>query len=464
MAAEDDGAKSDKSAGERQRGRERSQKPPVTIDLTAERVSATEAEPGAEAEAETPQPETASPAPAETTPEPGPAAAATLPPGDAGKAGKGEPPRATRPPGASAIGSDDGWARPAIAGVVGGLIALVVLVVLQATGLVPSPGRSAASQAVEQAKAANDAVAAIDRRLSAVEMITQNLPAKGAIDALSGRLDKLEAAQGGLASKSALTTLSDDVAGLKAKVDAIPPGATHDEVAALAKRVTQLEAGAAGGNGGSVDSAAVTALSDRIDSVQASIKTLGERVSALEAKASTSAADSTRAARAIAVVALRRAAEGGAPFTTDLNLAAALGVAPDEVAALKPLAETGAPTRATLTAAFPAVGDAIIRATTRSNPNAGFFERLLTSINGLVSVRPAGPVAGNDPPAIVSRMRAAVDKGDFATALKERDGLPDAGKAASADWAKQAQDRATIDALVAKIAQAATAPTGNGPT
>ena len=61
--------------------------------------------------------------------------------------------------------------------------------------------------------------------------------------------------------------------------------------------------------------------------------------------------DSSTAARAIAIVALRRAVDEGVPFTTDLDLAAALGLPADDVAALKPFAEKGVATKAALAAA-----------------------------------------------------------------------------------------------------------------
>ena len=56
-------------------------------------------------------------------------------------------------------------------------------------------------------------------------------------------------------------------------------------------------------------------------------------------------------------------------------------------------------------------------------------------------------------------MDAAVAKGDFVMALKERDGLPAPGKAASADWATRAQARVSADALLAD--PATTAATAN---
>ena len=458
MAGEDDdkGAKPEK---ERRRGGERRQRPPVTIDLTAERVPP--AKTGAPEESKAADPAVKKPEGEAAKPPPPPPPPPPSPPPPQGEAA----PRASRPAGASAIGSDDGWTRMALAGAAGGLLALVVVLALQGIGVLPAPGRNAANQAAEQARAASEAVAGVDRRLASVEMLTKDLPGKNAVDALDGRVAQLQKEVGALATQGDLTALDDKLAALSKTVEALPQGVSESDLAALADRVARLETAGAGGDGGTVDSSAVTALSGRIDAAQATIKSLGERLAALEAKAgAATTTDSTLAARAIAVVALRRAAQGDQPFTTDLDLAAALGLPSDDVAALRPLAEKGVATRATLAAQFAGIGDAIIRATAQADPDAGFLKKLGTLISGLVSVRTTGPVAGDDPTAIVSRMRADVEGGDFAAALKEMDALPDAGKQAAADWAVRARDRAAVDTLTAKIARAVNPTAGNAPT
>jgi hypothetical protein len=461
MAAEDDGESGDKSAGAERKSRTRRQRPPVTIDLTAERVAADTAETAKEAT------EAAKPAVAEPDQHAAPPAAEQTEPAAAPEvavpeAAAPEPPRSTWLPGASIIGSDDSWTRPALAGVAGGIVALILIIVLQAIGLVPSPGRSAALQAADQAKAANEAAEALDRRVSAVEMITQNLPSKTTVEGLDGKVAQLQKQMGGLATQGDLTVLENKLAALARKVDGLPAGVTQDDLAALADRVARLEAGGAAGDGGSVGSAAVAALNSRIDRAQASLKALDDRIAGLEAKASSGAADGTLAARAIAVVALRRAVDEGAPFATDLDLAAALGLPADDVAALKPFADNGVATKAALAAQFGEVGEAIVRAAAQADADAGFFDRLIAGMGSLVTVRPAGPVAGDDPAAIVSRMRAAVDAGDLEAALRERNSLPGAGRDASADWTAAAWERVTVDGLIARIADSV--KPGNGPT
>jgi hypothetical protein len=159
------------------------------------------------------------------------------------------------------------------------------------------------------------------------------------------------------------------------------------------------------------------------------------------------------AVRAIAITALRRASEGGEPFAGEVDMVAALGVSGEDVAELRPFAESGVPARAALVADFPGVADAILAASAAADPDAGFFQRLMTGLGGLISIRPAGPIAGSDPPAIVSRMIASVGKGDLAAALAEREGLQQAGKAASTEWAASAERRVALDVLVERIAR-----------
>jgi len=133
----------------------------------------------------------------------------------------------------------------------------------------------------------------------------------------------------------------------------------------------------------------------------------------------------------------------------------AAGGAGGEVAALRPFATAGVATPAELAGEFATVADAILAATASSGPAPGLWERFVGSLRDIVSVRPAGPMTGNDPPAVVSRIEAALADGDLAKALAERATLPQAGKDASADWAQKAADRIAVDRLIAAAAGAA---------
>ena len=140
----------------------------------------------------------------------------------------------------------------------------------------------------------------------------------------------------------------------------------------------------------------------------------------------------------------------------------ALGLDETDLAALRPLAEKGAPPKSELAAAFPELADRILAASAAVDPNAGFFDRLAGFARGLVTVRPTSPIPGDTPDAIVSRMQAAVDQGDLARALSERDTLPKNAKAISAAWAQGAADRLAIDRLVEKLSRVVGGSGGTG--
>ena len=181
---------------------------------------------------------------------------------------------------------------------------------------------------------------------------------------------------------------------------------------------------------------------------------MSERLAALQARPPATA-ESDKAARALAIGTLRRAAADGAAFAGELAMLQALGLDETDIAALRPLAEKGAPPKSELADTFPEVADRILAASAAVDPNAGFFDRLAGFARGLVTVRPTSPIPGETPDAVVSRMQAAVDHGDLAQALSEREALPKNAKAVSAAWAQGAADRIAIDRLVEKLSRAA---------
>jgi hypothetical protein len=355
---------------------------------------------------------------------------------------------------------DDPTRRTAIAGVAGGVVALILVIVLQAIGLLPAPGRSAANEAAEQARVASEAIGAMDRRMTAIEAMVEGLPAmRTDIGNLEDGIAALRTVSGTFAAKSDVEGVVTVLGQLRQRIDAMPPSASRDDLDAVAERIGRLEvAVAAGGGDSSGSEAAIASLSEKLGEAETALRSLTERLAQAESEMANLGAPSPMAGgeaavRAIAITALRRASEGGAPFASEVDMLAALGVPGSDIAALRPFADRGVPAEATLAIGFPPVADAILTATASSDPDAGFFQRIVGGLGGLVSIRPAGPIAGDDPPAIVSRMTAAVDGGDLAAALAERDGLPQAGLDASTEWAARAADRVALDALVERIAR-----------
>ena len=155
-------------------------------------------------------------------------------------------------------------------------------------------------------------------------------------------------------------------------------------------------------------------------------------------------------------------ASAGESESLDTAVTDAADFDPQQISALTVLAEKGAPSLAVLASEFAAVADAILAALQTPDSEAGFFDRVLSYGGGLVKIRPIEPASGNDPTVILARMRVAVDSGDLAEALGEREALPPAGQKASRGWAARAADRLAIDRLVGEMARAPGAAEASG--
>jgi hypothetical protein len=307
--------------------------------------------------------------------------------------------------------------------VFGGAIATVLGILYHASGIIPTRADLTAADAVRQVQAVSEKVASFEGRLAALEAATSGL---SALTEKVAALEKLEDT-----NRSRIENLEN------------APPATG------------------GGDGGSVSLAPLEA---RVAAAETTLTTLGDRIGALTGRVEEIAArpppavESERAARAIAIGLLRQGAGSGQGFAADLAMLKALGLDGEAVAALEPLAKNGAPTLAALQASFPGVADAILAAVTELDPDAGFIDRLLSFGSGLVTVRPTEPIEGDTPDAVVSRMQGAVNRGDLAAALAEREKLPPAGQSASATWAAAAADRTAIDSIVDQLALSVTPP------
>lgn len=337
-----------------------------------------------------------------------------------------------------------------IAGLIGGAVALALGYGLQTSGVLPSPGETAANAAMTEAEGVKTDVSAIDQRLTSIEAASaQSIADRALLDDLSRQVGVVDALG---------ESLSDRLLKSEASIAALTDDSGNDETKqtldALSGRVAQLESAPAPDD---QSSAALTEMSKRVDALEES---LAQRQAEPATEASPEAtASAPPADRAVAVAAFQQAASAGGPFPDALDQLDTLGVDAEAVAALKPLAEKGAPSRAELTAAFPGVADAIVAAEPTADSEAGLLDRLTSYGRNLVRVRPAGA----DPDAeVVARMKTAVEAGDFAEALAERKGLPEEGQAASQTWADAVADRLEIDRLAEEIIATADAGGGSG--
>lgn len=161
------------------------------------------------------------------------------------------------------------------------------------------------------------------------------------------------------------------------------------------------------------------------------------------------------AAAAVAAAALADAAQSSRPFPTELAALERLMPQGQDLAGLRPLAETGAPTRAALAAEFPEVADHAAAASRTTQEETSLLSRISHALGALVSVRRTGDITGSGPDAVLARAERRVAEGDIEAALDQLRGLPAGGKAATADWRERAQRRVEIERRIATLRTAA---------
>lgn len=398
------------------RGPARPPKPPLTIDLAASARPNDAGEPPVEDLAD----EAVSP----TGPEP------SVPPAELVTPSSPPPSRGGR-----------NWLGLLAAAFLGGIVATLVGIAGHSSGLFPSPAQKAADAATAAARQASEGLAALDGRVAAIETTVTALKANA--DKVAG----LEKSTAGLADRVA-------------RLEAAPAAPTGPDLkpalADLTARLDRLEAAAAGGKPG--DGELLADLRGRLAALEASSQALTSRIAAIESRPAAAAppsGEAGRAALAIAISALRQSASAGGAFDHDLAMLEVLGVPDDALAALKPLAAKGAPKKSELVEEFPGVADHILASVADAEGGGSFFAEVGAFASSFVSVRPAGPIEGDTPQAIVSRMRDAVEHGDLQKALTERATLPKVAEEASAAWAQAAADREAIDRLIDKLAASA---------
>ncbi|MGD9738760.1 MAG: COG4223 family protein [Bauldia sp.] len=354
------------------------------------------------------------------------------------------------------------WFGFLLGAVIGGATVFAIGYALIGTGILPVPARdengataadperlAAEIETLRQGLAAIPAgpdLAPIDQRLAALET------AAGGVDALRAEVAALSAAAGANATR--LDDIGRELAALQeAMTTAAAAGGDPDAanrimeaIIAVEQRVGTLE------NAG--PPAQLLTLQRRVDQLAQQVTTFAANLQAVAAE--TGERDRTEAAaRSLAMSTLRAAAERGERFDAELAALAGLGVDEAAIAALGPLAAADVPTAAELAAGFGPVREAMLDALdTGPGAEAGFWERLLGNAAEVVTVRPTGPIEGDTPVAIVSRIEAALAAGDLATALAERAALPQPAQDASAAWAADVEQRLALEAALDRLAEA----------
>lgn len=362
------------------------------------------------------------------------------------------------------------------AAVIGGLIVLAVGAALTWSGLLtPENGDDATQAAIEQLRdeftalqsdierrlgEANAAADEASKRIGEIESLAGNLRENGErfstdLDAVRSQVESLRSAveQGGAGDGAALQALGDRLGELEQRVkDLQNSGAGGEaEFAQLQQRLLQVERDTETARG-----AAESAMSTSSANATA-IETVRQEVEALQSRLD---AERPEVALAIAAAALKSAIDRGAPFMVELETYAAIAPDAPEIAALREMAAEGVPTRSQISREVSDVANAVAAAGEVSDPDAGFFERLIESAQSLITVRPIGMVAGESPAAIAARMEAAIIDNDYARAIAEFESLPENIKPVAEHFIARVRARKQADELVDQALSNALRPAG----
>lgn len=272
---------------------------------------------------------------------------------------------------------------------------------------------------------------------------------------LSARLDKIERA---IEAQRTEPAVGGRIAGVEAQAKSLGDG-----IAALQRRVDEIAA-----SGQSAAKQADTALNaaeaaksaseaaNKMEVQRSDLDAVASRIMALESAVKGLAAATVpvdRAARlTVAAEALRATVERGAPYQAELASLRALGVDQKATAPLEPFAANGVPSAAALARELEALTPALQQASEPEPGDATFLGRLKANAEKLVRITPAGAPAGNDPAAVLARIRFDAAHGDIAAALAAIDALPNSAKSLTAAWSKKAGAREAALATSRQIA------------
>lgn len=386
---------------------------------------------------------------------------------------------ASSPPSRSSSG---GMATALAAGLLGGVLALVVAGLLQWGGILPTPRGGAdldplqtrldelrgdvdTLQSAGPAGTPEELQAQIDSASAAASSSQEALETlRSDMDALNQQVATLsDAVSSGDAGENAgLETLSERVNNLESTVsemsDQASQGDASDEMQQtvtdlsgqldqMRQRVDEL-AGAVDAVPGSLEER-FTSIDDRLGEMSSQMTALSDRLGAVESDIDSGAG--SRVAAAIAASSLKNAVDRGGEFMTELEAFSAVGGSQESVDSLRTYAASGVPTLAQLNERYPAVANRIVAATDGVGPDAGIGDRLMASARNLVKVRPVGEVEGDTPGAIAARMEVALKNGDLQRFIDQWETLPDPAKNASKEFASDVRARMRVDSLISDV-------------
>ncbi len=329
--------------------------------------------------------------------------------------------------------------------VLGGIVAAALGYFAANADLIPGLGGGDDTAEIDAAlDRQSEALAALQSRIEelaaaepAAPPAVDLAPVTDRLDALGARLDE---------NSGAVQSLADRVSTLEERP--VFTGDVNEDAAEAAEAVAAMEEQVR-----AQEEEAARLAAEAEAARQAAEEAIAEARAAAEAAAAEAEAEATRAAAEAALQRLRLAVADGEPFAEPLGAVAGIADVPD---ALSAAADTGVATVEALQDRFPPQARAALPVALRETAGEGAMDRLGAFLQGQIGGRSIEPRDGDDPDAVLSRAQAAVNDGDFASALDEIGALPEAAQAAMADWITAARTRVAVTQALDTVAQAVT--------
>ena len=289
-----------------------------------------------------------------------------------------------------------------------------------------------------ESSAAAGASTPADTRLGALEDGAKLQAEKMAgVMAFGPRLSALEAAAPEIktALSAAQAAQADAAKALQAGGANPAAAAPAVDANALEARLAKLEAGIAGLSAAQPN---LTPIDDRLAKLEAALAAPKSEARVAPEPAPPGRDDA--APLAVVAQALEARIAAGQPYPLEQAALERLGADPQRLVQLKPFAKDGAPSVASLSSDFAKIAPALLNAA-EAKSDDGVMARLMNNMSKIVRVHPVGEQAGDDPAAVISRITAALGRGDAASALTAFARLPEAARQVGKDWAARAQGR-----------------------
>lgn len=289
------------------------------------------------------------------------------------------------------------------------------------------------------------------------------------IDALTARVAGVESKAAAAAAPATdpaipqrLETLEKTLAALRDSVTARPAAADPaiaGRIDALEKSVEAIRSdlAAAVGRSKQAEGAITAQKTAAADAASSEIAAITERLNQIERAPKLAPLDDAPLRRLVAATLLDLSVNRGEPYAAALDAARAGASDANGLKALETFAASGVPSAASLSRDLIALLPQLSPAAGTSGSPPGLLDRLQAGAEGLIKIQRPDGVPGSDRAAIVSRVAAAAQRNEVATAKRELEALSPAERAPAQLWIQKVEARDTALAASRQLASAALA-------